>query len=1161
MRYRLVPNVCVFFSTVFVVSRLRLAGRGLGFLALVGSVLSFTTTGAFAGNENWSAAFAFPGINGRVEHSIEDSAGNLYITGDFTSINGTRTNGIARWDGTSWFAMGQVVDGSYTDMALDSQGNLYVVYRPAESAVRTIVRWNGSTWSDFGAGVSDESSFSNIMIDSSDNLYAGGDFFTKDGNPFYAAKWVDGGWASLGTGLRSVPWSMVINSSGELLAVDGSALNYDMKIRKLAGDTWIDFEDSVTGRIYAMIVGPDGALYAGGHSFGSSTGSFYTGVARWSEDTVVCISDGQVGGCSDGWTQISEGISPTWGPYTGVRDLAFDQSGTLYVGGNLRSPFEPNQQHIVQWDGSDMLELAAGIAGDSVNSINILANGDVLAGGQFDLVDSAAQLDNIAVYDGSEWSGFAATAAQPTQGLDDRVDDMVSDGAGNVYVTGGFNQAGGVAANHIAHWDGQGWNALGAGLSYAADALALDDDGNLYVAGYEQQGVMVWNGASWAPMRSGLGEIYSLNDLVVSTDGDVYLGGYFSLSDDQPKAQIARWDGSSWVSYLDNIYTDSSIVSNEIRVSHMATGNDGLLYISGPIIDPNGGPPTGGIATWDGNQWEVIDVTPDFGSVGTIAVAPDGNLFVYASVTAADGSADSAIWQWDGNAWSLVVDTSNSEFVQVLAGSESGELFAGLQYGDDSVILRWDGTTWADIGTGIGNGRVDALAFARPDTLFVGGSFTTAGGKPSNNIASFTLPGVNVDTDGDGLFDYIEIALGLSPTKVDTDGNGVDDGDEDSDGDTATNLQEVQAGTDPGIDPETAGLDVPVLLNLVEITSQNASVEEGEDIIVTIERSGALDKPASVRYELSGTLGGDVFVQEELQDSASLLDFFVGRAVANVTATGTLVWAAGDADPKKLRISILTDEIPEGAETIELRLVDTSAGAATGNALVSFTIYDQPVVDIPGILLPHQEWRLISVPAMAGGQSTLRDVFADDIVLPYNTSANTPSWVVYEYLSEDEAPGYRALDLDDELKPGVGYWIIHAAGETVEIDLPSTTLASIVSQSGSCSSVNGCFERQLYSNQSGRRWQILGNPFYRDSSVGDMRIVSSAGGACADGTGGCTPTEAGIAGIIDDTLWHYDGEQYQSIGSSDSLAPWQGYWSAAGENAYAAQPRLLIPNQ
>lgn len=64
------------------------------------------------------------------------------------------------------------------------------------------------------------------------------------------------------------------------------------------------------------------------------------------------------------------------------------------------------------------------------------------------------------------------------------------------------------------------------------------------------------------------------------------------------------------------------------------------------------------------------------------------------------------------------------------------------------------------------------------------------------------------DSDGDGLSDYIEIMnTDTDPLLTDTDSNGIADGDEDADGDGLTNLVELSIGTDlTKIDTDSDGL-------------------------------------------------------------------------------------------------------------------------------------------------------------------------------------------------------------------------------------------------------------------------------------------------------------------------------------------------------------------
>lgn len=95
----------------------------------------------------------------------------------------------------------------------------------------------------------------------------------------------------------------------------------------------------------------------------------------------------------------------------------------------------------------------------------------------------------------------------------------------------------------------------------------------------------------------------------------------------------------------------------------------------------------------------------------------------------------------------------------------------------------------------------------------------------------------NVDTDNDGLSDYIEInLLSMDPLREDTDSNGIPDSYEDSDNDGLTNLEEIRLGTNPMMnDSDNDGLDDAEELRNYSTDPQNADtdgdgVSDGKEI-------------------------------------------------------------------------------------------------------------------------------------------------------------------------------------------------------------------------------------------------------------------------------------------------------------------------------------------
>jgi hypothetical protein len=114
----------------------------------------------------WDGA-AFGPVGGGVDGEIRALVvynGDLIAGGSFDYAGGTLAHNIARWDGSAWYPLVSGVSDSIPDGTTDGvwdmvvwQGDLYVVgdfTHAGGGQVFYVARWDGSTWSDVGGGVS-----------------------------------------------------------------------------------------------------------------------------------------------------------------------------------------------------------------------------------------------------------------------------------------------------------------------------------------------------------------------------------------------------------------------------------------------------------------------------------------------------------------------------------------------------------------------------------------------------------------------------------------------------------------------------------------------------------------------------------------------------------------------------------------------------------------------------------------------------------------------------------------------------------------------------------------------------------------------------------------------------------------------------------------------
>jgi hypothetical protein len=168
----------------------------------------------------------------------DDGSGEaLYAGGAFTTAGGTPANWIAKWDGSTWSALGSGVDGSFGVRALavwdDGSGEaLYAggqISTAGGTPANRIAKWDGSTWSALGSGMDGFGVLALTVYDDGggEALYAGGEFTTAGGTPASnIAKWDGSTWSALGSGTNSAIRDLTVydDGSGEALYAGGAFL-------------------------------------------------------------------------------------------------------------------------------------------------------------------------------------------------------------------------------------------------------------------------------------------------------------------------------------------------------------------------------------------------------------------------------------------------------------------------------------------------------------------------------------------------------------------------------------------------------------------------------------------------------------------------------------------------------------------------------------------------------------------------------------------------------------------------------------------------------------------------------------------------------------------------------------------------------------------------
>lgn len=659
-----------------------------------------------------------PGTNGKI-YGMASYGTTVYVCGSFTLAGGIKVKTVAKWDGSTWSSVGYEgsVDESGANMVgVDNKGTLYVVESfyeatspTSRAAIFVVHRRDKNGW---GQCARNKGIIRTICADSSGNMYVGGQFDTIGELPAKnIAKWNGNEWDSLQSGLytpESYPEIRVIvtDPSGILYAGGNFTIAGGVPVKSVAkwdGSKWDSLQSGVSGTIYSMAINSTGELCVGGDVFWNAI--------KW---------DGSR------WEPLGRPRNES----TATTVVLFDSRDTLYAGGEKNSSGVTDV--IEKWDGTEWLPVGI-MPSDvpasymQVKQLVSNSNGTIYAAGEFEYAGKE-KVCNIAKYNGSQWSALGT-------GFDGAINKLIVDSTGNLFATGEFTTivTDNDSACGVAKWNGTAWSPLGTGTGSVysfSDAIAIAEGSTLFISS-STEGVLQWDGESWTTTK--LNYVSSINDMAVDGNGTLYCTAYDNMASGKWIQNIKKREAGRWVnlrgSFNGEVYTllfDS--------LSNLYVGGHFNSAVTAMVNN---------IAQWDGENWTDMGTQHSqiTDCVRALLLAPDGMLYAGGFFDSTGGTPTNNIAMWNGSSWNPLGAGVDST-VHALAVDEDGTLYAGGDFkmaGDVEAnhIARWNGEKWSPIGSGT-DGKVNALAIYK-SVLYAGGAFMNAGNHLTPYVAGVNL--------------------------------------------------------------------------------------------------------------------------------------------------------------------------------------------------------------------------------------------------------------------------------------------------------------------------------------------------------------------------------------------------------------------------------------
>jgi hypothetical protein len=275
----------------------------------------------------------------------------------------------------------------------------------------------------------------------------------------------------------------------------------------------------------------------------------------------------------------------------------------------------------------------------------------------------------------------------------------------------------GIERTLIERWDGTAW-------SIVPSPNASDDDNELFqvsaisasdiwATGYYVSAIGVaqtlaehWNGSAWqivpTPDTTPLQD-NELNSVEVVASNDVWAAGYASDDTGRQTTLIEHWNGTAWaivaspnVGLDDNSLVDLSAISaNDV----WAVGT----YFNDAGYNRN---PHTLALHWDGSVWSVVPTSAvgnGYNTLISVSGAASNDVWAVGAFYSSGGGYRVLMEHWDGTIWNVIPPplpsqvTANLTTIDALSTNDVwaiGSVSSPSSYSPQALSLHWDGSQW-----------------------------------------------------------------------------------------------------------------------------------------------------------------------------------------------------------------------------------------------------------------------------------------------------------------------------------------------------------------------------------------------------------------------------------------------------------------------------------